>query len=607
MVDSGNSYGERVSRLVGWGHWFAFFNIIAAMLVGTRYISASPWPDTLFGQAYLLTSWIGHFGFLVFALYLLILFPLTFVIPSRKLFRLISVCFATFGLTVLLIDTQAYQTINLHLSPVVWELLFGDESTAVSSDLQHLFIVLPPIFLAQLALSEWVWKKQRKLSHKHVGRPITALFFLCFISSHLIFMWADAFFYNPVTVQKANFPLSYPMTAKSFMEKHGLLDREEYLQKLKDNEGAVDLVTYPLTPIEFNRRSENLNVLVVSINNLRSDMLSPKTMPVSYGFSLNNQNFLNHYSSSNDDFGVFGLMYGIPTSYASSIKAQGSAPLFMSTLKKQGYQFKLYSGDNFADDLYTDTIFRSFPIADISLNSDGTPSSSPIGDNLAIKQWQQSVAGDKGAPWFSYIELTTVDDFDSYQPATPNLSPEQQFIAAYSAAATAADTEFGKILQTLVDNKMLDNTVVVLTSNHGTEFNETKTRSWGSNTNYSQYQLKVPLVIHWPGKLSADYTHMTSHLDLAVTFMQDLSGVSTNTKDYSSGRNLFDERKRKWIIAGDTRELALITASETTVVDKFGNYSLYDKNYQKLDDKNPKLPILMQGFTELQRFYSKSQ
>lgn len=156
MVDSGNTYGDRVSRLVGWGHWFAFFNIIAAMLIGTRYISQSPWPETLLGQLYLALSWVGHFGFLVFALYLLVLFPLTFIIPSRSLFRFLAVCFSTLGLTVLLIDTQAYQIINLHLNPVVWELLFSDETSSVSADLQHLFVVLPLIFLLELGLSEWV-------------------------------------------------------------------------------------------------------------------------------------------------------------------------------------------------------------------------------------------------------------------------------------------------------------------------------------------------------------------------------------------------------------------------------------------------------------------
>ncbi|CAH0525480.1 DUF3413 domain-containing protein [Vibrio hippocampi] len=602
MVDSGNSYGERVSRLVGWGHWFAFFNIIAAMLIGTRYIVASPWPETLLGQFYLLTSWIGHFGFLVFALYLLILFPLTFVTPARKLFRLFAVIFATCGQTILIIDTQAYQSISLHLSPVVWELLFSKDDSLVSTDLQHLFVMMPPIFLAQIGLSEWVWRQQRKLSHKHIGRPVTAVFFLCFIASHLIFIWADAYFYNPVTVQKANFPLSYPMTAKSFMEKHGLLDREEYLKKLEQNEFVTDLIDYPLSEITFNRRSESLNVLLVNINNLRADTLNEATMPNSYQFAQQNQNFLNHYSSSNDSYGAFGLMYGIPNSYSSSIKAQGDAPIFLSTLFKQGYSFHLYSGDNFDNDLYRETIFKPFPMVDLS-NIEATE----IDDDLAIEQWQQAITLTPKAPWFSYIELTTMDNFDTYQSTNAQVPAQEQFIQAYSSAAAAADKEFGKIISTLDEQGLLERTIVILTSNHGTEFNETNTRSWGSNSNYSQYQLKVPMVIHWPGKLAATYSHKTSHLDLSVTIMQDLSGVSTNSKQYSSGRNLFDESKRKWVIAGDARELAVITDTETTVVDKFGNYSLYDINYKKQKDKSPKLPILMQGFTELQRFYAKSQ
>ena len=36
------------------------------------------------------------------------------------------------------------------------------------------------------------------------------------------------------------------------------------------------------------------------------------------------------------------------------------------------------------------------------------------------------------------------------------------------------------------------------------------------------------------------------------------------------------------------------------------NYKLYNKDYQRLRDTSPKLPVLMQGLTELQRFYTKS-
>ncbi len=55
-------------------------------------------------------------------------------------------------------------------------------------------------------------------------RPACRPVFFLFISSHLIYIWADANFYRPITMQRANLPLSYPMTARRFLEKHGLLD-----------------------------------------------------------------------------------------------------------------------------------------------------------------------------------------------------------------------------------------------------------------------------------------------------------------------------------------------------------------------------------------------
>ncbi|WP_154806888.1 DUF3413 domain-containing protein [Vibrio cholerae] len=550
MVDSGNTYGDRVSRLVGWGHWFAFFNIIAAMLIGTRYISQSPWPETLLGQLYLALSWVGHFGFLVFALYLLVLFPLTFIIPSRSLFRFLAVCFSTLGLTVLLIDTQAYQIINLHLNPVVWELLFSDETSSVSADLQHLFVVLPLIFLLELGLSEWVWRKQRKLS------------------------------------------------AKSFMEKHGLLDKEEYSKRLAEQNSDIDGLIYPLEPLEFSRRANNLNVLIVSINNLRADALTPELMPNTYQFANENLNFTNHYSSSNDMFGLFGLFYGLPSTYASSVRVQGNAPLLIDVMKKNDYQFGLFSGNNFADPLYKETMFRSLPIEAIAVTND---ESSP--DEQAVQRWAEWLNVGQKQPWFSYLELTTVEEFSELSSAQE--SAEDRLRSAYNLSVTQADQVINTVLEQLNSLKLMDNTVVVITSNHGTEFNETKTNTWGSNTNYSRYQLQVPMVIHWPGKVAGTYAHRSSHLDFSVTLMQDLLGVSSNPVDYSSGKNLFNESKRKWILAGDARELALITDSQTTVLDKFGNFKVYDGDYQRLKETNPTLPVLMQGLTELQRFYAK--
>lgn len=597
MVDSGNTYGERVSRLVSWGHWFAFFNIIAAMLIGTRYITQTPWPDTLLGQFYLAFSWVGHFGFLVFALYLLILFPLTFLIPSRMLFRFIAVCFATLGLTVLLIDTQTYQTINLHLTPVVWELLFSDESS-ISADLQHLFVVLPLIFLLQLGLSEWVWRKQRRLSHKRVGRPLAAVFFISFITSHVIYVWSDAYFYAPVTSQKSNFPLSYPMTAKSFMEKHGLLDRDKYLKRLEENQNSVDLVNYPLEKIEFGRRANHLNILIASVDSLRADVVTEHLMPNTYQFANNALTFSHHFSSSNDMYGMFGLFYGLPSSYASSIKVQGTLPILIDALKNQKYQFGLFSSDNFSDPLFQETVFRGLPLIQTPFEAETSH------DKQTIQRWGQWVQG-QNTPWLSFIELTTVSRFNSMTISDQKSTATDRLRNSYYESVTQADHELALLYAQLESLQLLDNTIVVITSNHGTEFNETKTNSWGANSNYSRYQLQVPMIVYWPGKMPATFTHRSSHLDFSVTLLQDLLGVSSNPNDFSSGKNLFNENKRRWILAGDSRELALITEQQTTVIDKFGNFKLYDENYQRLTDENPTLPILMQGLTELQRFYSK--
>ncbi|WP_117233353.1 DUF3413 domain-containing protein [Vibrio maerlii] len=595
MVDSENTYGGRVSRMVGWGHWFAFFNIIVSMLIGTRYISQSPWPETLLGQFYLAISWVGHFGFLAFALYLLVLFPLTFVIPSRKLFRLFSVCFATVALTVLLIDTQSYEAINLHLNSAVWEVLWNDTEGTSAAEWQKLFIVLPIIFLLQLALSEWVWNKQRKLSHKHIGRPLAAVFFLCFILSHLIYIWADAYFYSPITNQKANFPLSYPMTAKTFMEKHGLLDKEEYERRLLESESSVDLMNYPLEELKFNRRGKNLNLLVISANNLRADAVNEESMPFTTQLANDNVNFTNHYSSSNDSLGMFGLFYGLPSSYAGSIREQKASPVLFDVMKDQKYRFARFSGSGFNDPLYKETIFRKLPVnlsQDIKYN-----------DQVAVDEWNTWLNGTKSSPWMSFIELTSVDDFTNYGDEDKALSASDNFKKAYYKAASSADTYIEQVFTKLQEKGLLESTIVIVTSNHGTEFNETKTNSWGTGTNYSRYQLQVPMIMHWPGKLATTYNHQTSHLDMPATLMRDLLGVSSKASDFSSGRNLLNESSRRWIIAGDSREIALITPTETTVIDRFGNFKLYDADYKRIKDGKPRLPVLMQGLTELKRFY----
>ncbi|WEM43241.1 DUF3413 domain-containing protein [Photobacterium sp. DA100] len=611
MVSSGNNYKDKVSQLISWGHWFSFFNIIAAMLLGTRYIVHSEWPASLLGQLYLMFSWVGHFGFLVFGFYILILFPASFLIPSQRLMRLFAVLVATTGLTALLLDTHAYETLDLHLSPLVWDLLLSGERTELNARWQYLFITVPVIFLLQLVLSEWLWRKLRKLTRKHVGVPIATVFGICFISSHLLYIWADANLYRPITVQRSNFPLSYPMTAKSFMEKHGLLDREEYTERLNaQGIETSEQLRYPLEKIAFNDPGTGKNLLIVMIDGLRSDMVAADTMPYLSAFASQNLHYENHYSSSNENTaGIFGLFYGLPSSYINSARSDNTRPLLISTLEQRGYHFGLFGGDNLRQDpIYTEAIFNGLPLEEMTT----TDQDAEAVDSWA--SWLETQNNEK--PWFSYIELTSVQNFEEGGDYSPKFEPSLGSSNAsgqntnlilknsYRNAAYFIDEQLIRIFDQLVAQQFMDNTIVMITANHGTEFNETGSNSWGANSNYSQYQLKVPMVIHWPGSVSSVSDRLTSHLDVAPTLMESLFNTTTPSSVYSSGNSLFSNpTKRRWILAGNEKDIVMIQPESTTVIDKYGNYLVYDQDYKRLDSAKPKLSTLMQAMHEMKRFY----
>lgn len=600
MVDTKNTYGERVYRLVSWGHWFALINIIFAMLVGVRFVALSPLPDSFLGQFYLFVSWIGHFGFLVFALYILLIFPLSFVIPIQKLLRVVSVCIATLGLTLLILDSQAYQALHLHLNPVVWELLLSGEKTSFNAQWQHLFTLMPFIFIVELVCAELIWKKQRKITRKKIGKPIALVFFFCFLSSHFIYVWADANYYAPITSQRSNFPLSYPMTAKTFMQKHGLIDSEVYETRIENGDGGAERIEYPLNPIRFDDAQKPYNLLVIMIDNLRSDMLQPSVLPNMYHFAQQNQNFENHYSTSNDEYGVFGLFYGLPTNYADSIERQEIVPLFLSVLQDKGYNMAAYSDSEFIQDNFFATIIKKLDIE----------SQAPSDPPAAMSQWQNWYKENgNNEPWVSYIELTDVERYEDVKQTLPQFEPKSENVedvltANYKTAAWQADQKVAQILSSLKTNDDLKDTVVVITSNHGIEFNDRGSNNWGSKSNFSRYQLQVPMIIHWPDMPANAYTYKTSHLDLPTTLIQKLLGATSDPRDYGSGKNLFENKDRSWILSGDRSDIALITDKTTTVVDKYGNYKVYDDKYKRDKDNKPSLSIVMQGLSELKRFYN---
>ncbi|EET7797274.1 cardiolipin transport protein PbgA [Escherichia coli] len=583
MVTHRQRYREKVSQMVSWGHWFALFNILLSLVIGSRYLFIADWPTTLAGRIYSYVSIIGHFSFLVFATYLLILFPLTFIVGSQRLMRFLSVILATAGMTLLLIDSEVFTRFHLHLNPIVWQLVINPDENEMARDWQLMFISVPVILLLELVFATWSWQKLRSLTRRRrFARPLAAFLFIAFIASHVVYIWADANFYRPITMQRANLPLSYPMTARRFLEKHGLLDAQEYQRRLieQGNPDAVS-VQYPLSELRYRDMGTWQNVLLITVDGLNYSRFE-KQMPALAGFAEQNISFTRHMSSGNTtDNGIFGLFYGISPSYMDGILSTRTPAALITALNQQGYQLGLFSSDGFTSPLYRQALLSDFSMPSVRTQSDEQTATQWI-------NWLGRYAQEDNR-WFSWVSFngTNIDD-----------SNQQAFARKYSRAAGNVDDQINRVLNALRDSGKLDNTVVIITAGRGIPLSEDE-----ETFDWSHGHLQVPLVIHWPGTPAQRINALTDHTDLMTTLMQRLLHVSTPASEYSQGQDLFNpQRRHYWVTAADNDTLAITTPKKTLVLNNNGKYRTYNLRGERVKDEKPQLSLLLQVLTDEKRF-----
>ncbi|EFT6226401.1 cardiolipin transport protein PbgA [Shigella flexneri] len=583
MVTHRQRYREKVSQMVSWGHWFALFNILLSLVIGSRYLFIADWPTTLAGRIYSYVSIIGHFSFLVFATYLLILFPLTFIVGSQRLMRFLSVILATAGMTLLLIDSEVFTRFHLHLNPIVWQLVINPDENEMARDWQLMFISVPVILLLELVFATWSWQKLRSLTRRRrFARPLAAFLFIAFIASHVVYIWADANFYRPITMQRANLPLSYPMTARRFLEKHGLLDAQEYQRRLIE-QGNPDTVSvqYPLSELRYRDMGTGQNVLLITVDGLNYSRFE-KQMPALAGFAEQNISFTRHMSSGNTtDNGIFGLFYGISPSYMDGILSTRTPAALITALNQQGYQLGLFSSDGFTSPLYRQALLSDFSMPSVRTQSDDQTATQWI-------NWLGRYAQEDNR-WFSWVSFngTNIDD-----------SNQQAFARKYSRAAGNVDDQIKRVLNALRDSGKLDNTVVIITAGRGIPLSEEE-----ETFDWSHGHLQVPLVIHWPGTPAQRINALTDHTDLMTTLMQRLLHVSTPASEYSQGQDLFNPQLRHyWVTAADNDTLAITTPKKTLVLNNNGKYRTYNLRGERVKDEKPQLSLLLQVLTDEKRF-----
>lgn len=154
----------------------------------------------------------------------------------------------------------------------------------------------------------------------------------------------------------------------------------------------------------------------------------------------------------------------------------------------------------------------------------------------------------------------------------------------YKNSAYGADILIGKILDILRDKKLLSNTVVVVTSDHGDEFNDSGLNYWGHNGNFPQAQIKIPLVMYWPGINAQVVKHRTTPYDVSATLLKRVLAAQNPLEDFGVGQDLFDSKPREVFFVGSYSEDAIVAGDEVLLIKMSGaleGHSL--KDWKEID------------------------
>jgi len=231
VLEQNLSLVNKIDRLLRWGHWFTFFNILLALCVTGSYFLADPLPQSVLGWVYLLVTWLGHTAFLCFLFFIITIFPVSLIFPYQRHVRGLAAALATCGFVALIFDAYVYHSLGYHAGSASYEQTLNLLRQQVVTNLRNFVLITAAVaavlLSVQLVLSNFCWKKIARLSHSGTGKPALVIFLGCFVLSHLLHIWADASQNDAITRQDNILPLSYPATARTMLARYNLLESSD--------------------------------------------------------------------------------------------------------------------------------------------------------------------------------------------------------------------------------------------------------------------------------------------------------------------------------------------------------------------------------------------
>ncbi len=582
----------------------AFFAIFFLLSLFWQYFK----PDTVAEELYSVAASASYA-----ALYLLpsILFTKLAIIwlkpqnhsSNLRLLSVYAIAWMTSSLIILLIysDYKLFTLYEYHFNSFVWNLITtpgGIDALGATSETINTIILQVVALMLSTASALWII---HRVAHARI--LITKRIFASFISiMFTILIFEESVHAYSVYTGNEEYlqayravPFSFKSRATTFLKDIGIKRADRKQIKLAHGE-----VKYPLSAIESEPLDRYPNIIMLVAESFRWDLLDPNITPNLWALANRSLTFSQHYSGGNRTrMGMFSLFYGLPAPYWYSFEQQQISPVLMDFVRDKGYQLALHTSQSFNYPELRHTTFANIPEEFLREIDSGEPWQRDTQNISEIINKLNHNDRNKPSYTFMFFESTHAPySFPDDAALRPVYAKEMNYTNLdllnnidgihnrYINAAHHIDKEVGRLLDYLQKNKMMENTIVLFTGDHGEEFMEKGHWGHGHNEYFPEEQVHVPLVLWMPGERPQQINSLTSHVQIPHTLLSRL-GVTTPPENYSTAGDLFSELP--YLTMGNYNYFSVfdkkykITFPFTS--SEYFHYSLYDDHDIKVPRK----------------------
>ncbi len=546
-----NTYGKKLLRLISWSHWFTFFNICAAIVLSSSYVFTESHPETILGQGYLIATWLSHMAFLTVVAFVLIVFPVTLLLPFTRFIRGYSSCVFTLILAALVLDIFTYQALGYHLNASSTEQIIQLIHNTIEKDSQGFWTTaiasISLILLFQLVVSNYAWKHIQTLQQAVFAKYVMGLLLIAFVTSHLIHVWADAHLDYDVLQQDTLFPLSYPTTAKTLLNKYGLFNEEHYLEnKSIPVSFNNDVAPYPVlndSSCSAINAKPQTTIIILNKNSISQQQIDFFNQRNSHDVIR----FGRHIDSASTSNAWFNLFYSLPSIYQNNILMQYKSPVLFQRIRQLGLSSNL-------------TI----------INDTNTTSELPTWLPALFDETQQ-------------LKNSSTIIFGQHLKTLPKGLHVYYF-----------DTENNDQLNIFTDALLLSE-----------QRKKTPSAIWISalgNEDINEQSFVKPALFILPNSPQRRLRILTSQMDVVPTLMQQWLSCDLDAHHYSTGTNVYGLTDRRIIANSTATGLIVFEKDKSIFVNEEGQFKGYSRQLKAPIDVKPNHPLMINGVKNIQQY-----